>query len=109
MTREEAVHVLEDGLWWQELDPDMSEAIRDELDQALDMAISALRAQQDNPTGIEAIKPLSLEELRKMAGEPVWIEPIDSCPPHWRIWTNSEPFDMAVFKAYRRKPEEGVV
>lgn len=37
-----------------------------------DMVISALR-QQGNSIEIEAIKPLTLDELRQMDGEPVWV------------------------------------
>lgn len=65
----------------------------------------AFRAQQE----AEENTPLTLDELRGMDGEPVWIVPNDSCPPHWRIWRANEPFDMDVFRAYRRKPEEGTI
>lgn len=37
--------------------------------QALDMALSALRTQQER----EDPKPLTLDELRQMDGEPVWV------------------------------------
>ena len=44
--------------------------IDDELKEAMQMAISALRekAERENP------KPLTIEELRQMDGEPVWIK-----------------------------------
>ena len=74
-----------------------------------DAAISALMQEEHVRDLTKKVEPLTLDELRKMDGEPVWVEPNDSCPPHWRIWSNSEPFDMAVFKAYRRKPDEGTV
>lgn len=50
---------------------------------AYDMAIAALRAQQER----ENPKPLTLEELREMDGEPVWVEPINSkyCKAGWGI------------------------
>ena len=111
MTREEAIKVLEN--------PDVSIGVAARIGQdpeywrklkpALDMAISALRQQEHFRDLTKKVEPLTLDELRQMDGEPVWVEPNDSCPPHWRIWSNSEPFDMAVFKAYRRKPEEGTV
>lgn len=41
--------------------------------EALDMAISELR-QETNMAEIDHVKPLTLEELRQMDGEPVWIE-----------------------------------
>ena len=42
----------------------------DTLDEAFDIAISALR-QQEAVTNRNA--PLTLDELRKMDGEPVWV------------------------------------
>ena len=74
MTREEAIEVLENGEWWEELtewymvvNPE-----HNKLHDAVDMAISALR-KQGNSIEIEAIKPLTLDELREMDGEPVWV------------------------------------
>ena len=45
----------------------------DTLDEAFDMAISALRQQETvtNRNGLN--EPLTLDELRKMDGEPVWV------------------------------------
>lgn len=37
-------------------------------------------------------KPLTVDELRRMHGEPVWIEfldPCETCPAHWRIHDNN--------------------
>lgn len=52
-------------------------------------------------------EPLTLDELRGMEGQPVWVAPKDECcPPHWRIWDNDEPCDTQVFDAYRYKPKE---
>lgn len=45
MTREEAIRILETGGWWDMLDPNGSDADLDPLDEAIDMAIAALRAQ----------------------------------------------------------------
>ena len=58
MTREEAIEAIKCN--W----PDSRYTI---LREALDMAISALRAQQEPNT------PLTLDELRRMDGEPVWV------------------------------------
>ena len=63
MTREEAIEAIKCN--W----PDSRYTI---LREALDMAISALRQQETvtNRNGLNA--PLTLDELRKMGGEPVW-------------------------------------
>lgn len=64
---------------------------------------------------LESNEPLTLEELRQMDGEPVWItfvSPTDTCPAHWRIWNTHEyqPCELeacgTVWMAYRRKSEE---
>ena len=59
MTNEEAIEAIKCN--W----PDSRYTI---LREALDMAISALRQQ-----GQERNSPLTLDELRKMDGEPVWV------------------------------------
>lgn len=65
--------------------------------------------------------PLSLEELRKMDGEPVWVASALGEQPMWYIVDVDEselknPWDVITledwdegypYKAYRRKPEEG--
>ena len=58
MTREEAIHVLEDGRWWDfipecNINKEMYDALV-ELHKALDMAIAAIRAQQEQES-----KPLN--------------------------------------------------
>ena len=58
MTREEAIEAIKCN--W----PDSRYTI---LREALDMAVSALRAQQEPNT------PLTPDELRQMDGEPVWV------------------------------------
>lgn len=45
-----------------------------------EVAISALRAQQER----ENPKPLTLDELRQMDGEPVWMQP--NSPPKCGKW-----------------------
>ena len=46
MTREEAIEVLENGDWWDDLSEYISKPVMQELQDALDMAISALREQE---------------------------------------------------------------
>lgn len=52
--------------------------------------------------------PLTLDDLKEMDGQPVWIVPgancFGNCPPHWRIWNEHEYYDFECFKAYRRPP-----
>lgn len=43
MTRKEAAHVLECGAWWDHLPDDMSDADMNPLQDALDVALAALR------------------------------------------------------------------
>ena len=69
MTTEEAIWTLENGAWRDSLGDDMSDADKNPLFDALDTAISALRAQQQ----AEANEPLTLDELRQMYGDPVWF------------------------------------
>lgn len=61
----------------------MTDVLRQRLD-AINAAQDALRAQmeQENP------EPLTLDELRSMVGEPVWVVCLDSTwgvPTGWRI------------------------
>ena len=66
MTREEAIRQL-DGA-------DIAVLNRDffKFNQAIIMAISALRQQEHFREVTKKIEPLTLDELRKMDGEPVW-------------------------------------
>jgi len=83
------------------------------------VAIAALRAQQD----AEANDPLTLDELRGMDGEPVWVK-FPKCPEAngWMLVSVSSHsvYDGLLgdcdfgncgetWLAYRRKPEEGTV
>ena len=54
MTREEAIRTLNFGAWWDNLNPEMSDADSEPLFEALDMAISALKQQQEQES-----KPLN--------------------------------------------------
>ena len=85
MTNEEAISVIEN-----EIQIDVRLCTDEQVDRfqtALYMAISALRAE---PTG----DSLTLEQLRKMDGQPVWVKCLSSkkyiSPPvGWRILEKS--------------------
>ena len=88
-------------------------------------AVSALRAQREQQPNA----PLTLDELREMDGEPVWVvclnpERYYKPPVGWRIieksivgtfgvWYDSSCFAERdygkTWLAYRQKPEEGTV
>ena len=120
MTREEAIEAIKCN--W----PDSRYTI---LREALDMAISALRQEDHFREVTKKVEPLTLDELRKMDGEPVWCEiyikgqpsfygivhgknvtgfiPGDDKPANLAI-TNVGAYGFA-WLAYRQKPEEGTV
>ena len=71
MTNEEAIKILEYPVkkWsmeWDEREDGLS------YYEALDMAISALRQQEHFREVTKKVEPLTLDELRKMDGEPVY-------------------------------------
>ena len=91
---------------------------------ALDIAISALRAQQQlesNLKALESNEPLTVDELREMDGEPVYIHS-DTFPGDcgWRVVKKASVLDIQFtdgdcflfifygksWIAYRRKPQE---
>ena len=121
MTREEAIKILEYPVkkWsmeWDEREDGLS------YYEALDMAISALRQQEHFREVTKKVEPLTLEELRKMDGEPVYI--VENTE-YWSIVNGfgrngvyllsyGNPDDFGSFElygktwlAYRQKPEEG--
>ncbi len=87
--------------------------------EALVLALAALRAQQE----AEKNDPLTLEELRVMDGEPVWVEipkqrVAEWCIAKWDVltgrtrlwcagggWFDSRNCRKSLF-VYRRKPKE---
>ena len=103
---------------------------------AFDVAISALRAQQElesNLKVLESNEPLTVDELRKMDGEPVWtvgvsytrdgtfsmwdiIESVNENGIHfgysdeyvewWNYGLKNMDGNLFGWIAYRRKPEE---
>ena len=118
MTREEAIKILEYPVlkWsmeWDEREDGLS------YYEAIDMAISALRQQERFG---EVNKALTLEELRQMDGEPVWVEFQDGSGGCWGLvhitvfthivfanglfCTVGKPYFGKTWLAYRHKPEE---
>ena len=110
MTRKDAIEALKCN--W----PDSRYTI---LREALDMAISALRQQEQQQNA-----PLTLEELRKMDGEPVYCVEItgreewlfrrdggfadmygEFTSDDYMVWDNYG----KLWWCYRQKPEEGTV
>ncbi len=92
------------------------------LAEALNMALTALRAQ----TEAEKNEPLTVEQLREMDGEPVWMERLGQREKsRWRIIKHSTGAGLHVedeidpnsyfgwdtyrrfWLAYRHKPKEG--
>lgn len=128
MTREEAIRVLERVAHTESKWPGTEDTL-----EALDMGISALRQQEQLDKVSQSSsqdKPLTLDELLQMNGEPVWIVEY----PDWGHWELSadagdyvaeRDYDCYGMKhddpagryglhklgwlAYRKKPEEGTV
>ena len=140
MNREEAISVLEESKRQNEIMRDnpntffkVSDIVTGEKNaqkriDALNMAISALRQQEHFREVTKKVEPLTLDELREMDGEPVWIVE----EPDWGHWELSADADDYVadrepsfygmkhndpagryglhklgWLAYRQKPEEG--
>ena len=120
MTNEEAIKILEYPVkkWsmeWDEREDGLS------YYEALDMAISALLQQEHFRDITKKVEPLTLDELRKMEGQPVYIV------ENTEYWAIVNSFDQAgvyllsygnpddygyfglygkTWLAYRQKPEE---
>ena len=130
MTRKEAIAVLE--CLALEMNAILagihkSEATADQIKRcidAYDMAISALRQQEHFREVTKKVEPLTLEELRQMDGEPVWIEDVGEYKWHGSGWAIVDREHCLVRKAsngnpafferygkewvaYRQNPEEG--
>ena len=115
MTREEAIEAIKCN--W----PDSRYTI---LREALDMAISALREQDVADKDVGNNEPLTLDELRKMDGEPVYCVEITG-RQEWLFRRDGGFADMygeftsddfmswdnygKLWWCYRQKPEEGTV
>ena len=123
MTREEAIEAIKCN--W----PDSRYTI---LREALDMAISALRQQDHFRDLTQKVEPLTLDELRKMDGEPVWwwnksAKPVCTICVWDRFmnepmfanydWQSEDTLQLSKYKwlkkcgykPYRQKPEDGTV
>ena len=110
MTNEEAIEAIKCN--W----PDSRYTI---LREALDMAISALRQEETVAKCNGLNEPLTLDELRKMDGEPVWVQ--SPGVPEYGRWAIVEGVGEnclflhddftchdygKTWLAYRQKPEE---
>lgn len=62
--------------------------------EAINMAITALRAQQE----AEKNEPLTLEELKAMCGKPVWVQPPKD--PIYGRWAIVDGVDVARNKLF---------
>ena len=124
MTREEAIEVLENGEWWEELTEwyMVAHPEHNKLHDAVDMAISALRQQEHFREVTKKVEPLTLDELRQMDGEPVYCVEItgreewlfrrdggfadmygEFTSDDFMVWDNYG----KLWWCYRQKPEEG--
>ena len=110
MNREEAIEAIKCN--W----PDSRYTI---LREALDMAISALRQQEHFRDLTKKAEPLTLDDLRTMDGEPVWVQ--SPGVPEYGRWAIVEGVGEnclflhddftchdygKTWLAYRQKPEE---
>ena len=127
MTREEAIE------YWVGLRKTFSSQLEKEENHfgrmhlqttidAIDMAISSLRQQETVTDSHQLNEPLTLDELRKMDGEPVWVQ--SPGVPEYGRWAIVEGVGEnclflhddftchdygKTWLAYRQKPEEGTV
>ena len=122
MTREEAIKVLEKQFDKSCGNYRYQNEEKLDFEDALWVAISALRQQEHFREVTKKVEPLTLEELRKMDGEPVYI--VENTE-YWSIVNGfgrngvyllsyGNPDDFGSFElygktwlAYRQKPEEG--
>ena len=114
MTREEAIEILRKNRPTSDPRP-----CGMELCDAVDMAISALRQQEHFRDLTKKVEPLTLDELREMDGEPVWVQ--SPGVPEYGRWAIVEGVGEnclflrddftchdygKTWLAYRQKPEE---
>ena len=132
MTREKAIKVLEKQFDKSCGNYRYQNAEKLDFEDALWVAISALRQQEHFRDLTKKVEPLTLDELREAAqtGDPVWlvrsncsswvvIEKVDDRKyiqlVNYAEFGSDEPYDFAIsdyadtFMAYRQKPEEGTV
>lgn len=70
MTINEALKILDDGVWWDYLDTYMSEKYRDELVEAIDTLENIIIEQQNT----EKNTILTKDELSQMVGKAVYVQ-----------------------------------
>ena len=118
MTKEEAINVLRTESI--ELGGNAFSVCR--FWEAMDIAIAALRQQEHFREVTKKVEPLTLDELRKMDGEPVWCVEItgreewlfrrdggfadmygEFTSDDFMVWDNYG----KLWWCYRQKPEEG--
>ena len=124
MIREEAIEWMQEEKASFERAPDLNGCPMTEYWQkaidVYDMAISALRQQDHFREVTKKVEPLTLDELRKMDGEPVWIvagdvswwDLVSFSVQDWLYLTRGEELRYSRYGewlAYRQKPEEGTV
>ena len=91
-----------------------------ELCDAVDMAISALRQQEHFRDLTKKVEPLTLDELRQIDGEPIyivdgdvaWWDIVSFSVQDWLYLAREEELRYSRYGewlAYRQKPEEGTV
>lgn len=119
MNREEAISVLERVAHTESKWPGTEDTL-----EAIDMAISALRQQDHFREVAKKVEPLTLDELRKMDGEPVYCVEITG-REEWLFRRDGGFADMygeftsddfmlwdsygKLWWCYRQKPEEETV
>ena len=115
MTREEAIAWFENWL----LDYyDIDDIPQDLTAELAGIALAALRQQDVTDTNVGSNEPLTLDELQKMDGEPVYI--VNGDVSWWDIVSHSSKYFLFLTReeampfirygqwmAYRQKPEEG--
>ena len=106
-------------------DEEIEEAVLLLKGASKDMAISAIRQQEHFREVTKKVEPLTMDELRQMDGEPVWVEFQDGSGGCWGLvhitmfnhvvfanglyCTVGKPYFGKTWMTYRRKPEEGTV
>lgn len=85
MKIEEAINILEDGDWWEELGEwyiDVNTEY-DRLHEAVDMAIAALKEKKE----AEKNEPLTMEEICDMETGPIYVVPLNpNYCKYWKEW-----------------------
>lgn len=90
MTTEQAIRILDPATRRETMKAIPVHNRIDTDQEACRLAVAALRAQKER----ENPKPLTLDELRQMYGEPVWV--VESFPPfgeEWEAWDILEEID----------------